>query len=62
MELDYNVSSGPFLSLTLEIEIGDGPGPELDNNLRHTDNKRLPLQVHSTVQGPDLGPEASPDK
>ena len=29
--LDYNVSSGPFLSY--EIEIGDGPGPELDNNL-----------------------------
>ena len=29
MELDYNVSSGPFLSF--EIEIGDGPGPELDN-------------------------------
>ena len=27
--LDYNVSSGPFLSY--EIEIGDGPGPELDN-------------------------------
>ena len=30
MYLDYNVSSGPFLSF--EIEIGDGPGPELDNN------------------------------
>ena len=30
MDLDYNVSSGPFLSF--EIEIGDGPGPELDNN------------------------------
>ena len=28
--LDYNVSSGPFLSY--EIEIGDGPGPKLDNN------------------------------
>ena len=27
--LDYNVSSVPFLSF--EIEIGDGPGPELDN-------------------------------
>ena len=27
--LDFNVSSGPFLSF--EIEIGDGPGPELDN-------------------------------
>ena len=27
--LDYN-SSGPFLSY--EIEIGDGPGPKLDNN------------------------------
>ena len=25
--LDYNVSSGPFLS----NEIGDGPGPELGN-------------------------------
>ena len=30
MDLDYNVSSGPFLSY--EIEIGDGPGPELDNS------------------------------
>ena len=29
--LDYNVSSGPFLSF--EIEIGDGPGPELDNRV-----------------------------
>ena len=29
MELDYNVSSGPLLSF--EIEVGDGPGPELDN-------------------------------
>ena len=29
MYLNYNVSSGPFLSY--EIEIGDGPGPELDN-------------------------------
>ena len=28
MYLDYSVSSGPFLSN--EIEIGDGPGPELD--------------------------------
>ena len=27
--MDYNVSSGPFLSY--EIEIGDGPGPEPDN-------------------------------
>ena len=27
--LDYNVSSGPFLSY--EIQIGDGPGPKLDN-------------------------------
>ena len=27
--LDYNVSSGPFLSF--EIEIRDGPGPKLDN-------------------------------
>ena len=25
-----NISSGPFLSY--EIELGDGPGPELDNN------------------------------
>ena len=30
MDLDYNVRSGPFLSY--EIEIGDGPGPELDNS------------------------------
>ena len=29
--VDYNVSSGPLLSY--EIEIGDGPGPELDNNI-----------------------------
>ena len=29
--LDYIVSSGPFLSY--EIEIGDGPGPELDNKV-----------------------------
>ena len=29
--LDYSISSGPFLSY--EIEIGDGPGPELDNFL-----------------------------
>ena len=29
MDLDYNISSGPFLSF--EIEIRDGPGPELDN-------------------------------
>ena len=28
--LDYNFSSGPFLSY--EIEIGDGPGPELDKS------------------------------
>ena len=28
--LDFSVSSGPFLSY--EIEIGDGPGPELDKN------------------------------
>ena len=34
MELDYSVSSGPFLSY--EIEIGDGPGPELDNKSGHT--------------------------
>ena len=36
VELDYNVSSGPFLSFEIEIgdgpEIEDGPGPELDNN------------------------------
>ena len=29
--LDFNISSGLFLSY--EIEIGDGPGPELDNKL-----------------------------
>ena len=34
MYLDYNVSSGPFLSF--DIEIGDGPGPELDNFLWDT--------------------------
>ena len=37
--LDYNVSSGPFLSY--EIEIGDGPGPELDNLLKHIQNVHL---------------------
>ena len=31
VEFDYSVSSGPFLSF--EIEIGDGTGPELDNNV-----------------------------
>ena len=41
VHLDYNVNSGPFLSF--EIEIGDGPGPELDNKnefsiiVSHTD-------------------------
>ena len=30
VHLDYSISSGPFLSF--EIEIGDGPGPKLDNN------------------------------
>ena len=29
--LYYKVSSGPFLSY--ETEIGDGPGPEPDNNM-----------------------------
>ena len=29
--LDYNISSGPFLSY--EIEIGDVPGPKLDNKV-----------------------------
>ena len=30
--LDYGISSGPFLSF--EIKLGDGPGPELDNNFK----------------------------
>ena len=34
--LDYNVSSGPFLSY--EIEIEDGPGPELDNKKKELTN------------------------
>ena len=34
VDLDYNVSSGPFLSF--EIEIRDGPGPELDNSQNPT--------------------------
>ena len=34
--LDYNVSTGPFLSY--EIEIGDGPGPELDNLFTKSSN------------------------
>ena len=29
VQLDYNVSSGPFFSY--ELVIGSGPGPELDN-------------------------------
>ena len=39
--LDYNVSSGPFLSY--EIEIGDGPGPELDNSQKALGLKCLKL-------------------
>ena len=34
VDLDYNVSSGPFLSF--EIEIRDGPGPKLDNSQNPT--------------------------
>ena len=30
--LDYSATSGPFLSY--EIEIGEGPGPELDNYIQ----------------------------
>ena len=47
--LDYNVSSGPVLSY--EIEIGDGPGPELDNILRLTIDLKLIyiLKVNSTL-------------
>ena len=30
VHLDYNVSSGPFLSFELVIGPGPGPGPELD--------------------------------
>ena len=47
--LDYNISSGPFLSY--EIEIGDGPGPELDNILRLTIDLKLIniLKVNSTL-------------
>ena len=46
--LDYTVSSGPFLSY--EIEIGDGPGPDLDNlyvwwknnsNINHTPQNNM---------------------
>ena len=35
VELDYNVSSGPFLSSELIIGPGPGPGPELDNLLKY---------------------------
>ena len=38
--LDYYVSSGPFLSF--EIEIGDGPGPKLDNYM--TNNLKVKLK------------------
>ena len=39
MYLDYNISSGPFLSY--EIEIGDGPGPELGYFDLYIDVKKL---------------------
>ena len=44
VHLDYNVSSGPFLSY--ELIIGPGPGPELDNrtNLQHLLTLLLQLQ------------------
>ena len=32
VHLDFSVSSGPLLSFDIEIEIGDGSGPELDKN------------------------------
>ena len=54
MELDYSVSSGPFLSF--EIEIGDGPGPELDNwqNFRidkyTNDQPRQNWQTYTPIQ------------
>ena len=37
--LDHNVSSGSFLSY--EIEIGDGPGPELDKKVFHENLKHF---------------------
>ena len=47
MYLDYNVSSGPFLSY--EIEIGDGPGPELDKNISHKYNHSVQMyEQHKT--------------
>ena len=41
MYLDYNVSSGPFLSY--EIEIGDGLEPELDNSIALMRNALCPM-------------------
>ena len=35
MELDYSVSSGPFLSSELIVGPGPGPGPKLDNLISH---------------------------
>ena len=42
MYLDYNVSSGP--SLSFEIEIGDGPGPKLDNKISQLNKEFLKEQ------------------
>jgi len=39
--LDYNVSSGPFLS----FEIRDGPGPELDNTIKGDINNGKTSQI-----------------
>ena len=41
--LNYKVSSGPFLSF--EIEIGDGPGPELDNKISRATTTIKPLTL-----------------
>ena len=44
--LDFSLSSGPFLSY--EIEIGDGPGPEIDNFRRRSTTSRPIVSRQST--------------
>ena len=50
MELDYNVSSGPFF-LSSELVIGPrpGPGPELDNKF---DLRTIVSRVHEILMHP----------
>ena len=47
--LDYNISTGPFLRY--EIEIGDGPGPELDKKVFHENLKHFSVTKIIISQG-----------